>query len=543
MTAELKATGRVSITLVMNLKRFIKRDGASRLRPSGATSADIFDRLRGSQEYVDFLKNLRPARFFEADSEEARLEAQGHALGIFRRHLIDSYFFPTYTVTEAGLEALARQMHATEPGGQQLRAWTFKLRLTRNGFVVVKMERAVTAIPLVEISCLTLEVQAPGRQPPVLPSQWQLAMEVAALFTEACDGQFDIPYPAGGRRQRVAIALSREYDHNPLPLHDRHICYLFHKISQGEKELDAPTLKAQYASHLVGLLENVVISGSQGLDYPRYKAQQLSHLLAADSASWEDEICILASEATFIFCPLAAQGLAFLSGGSQVEPATAYPDYWQAILRGVEHVVALKTELQLVERHTSALLEKIPDLTWKVTDGNLSRSDRQEILNLATGIATLFNLLPEIRTVLVPSSVFRASYAARKFERLMQLLGIQEIEHHIETNVQELNAFLSHYNSMALQQDAQNTNNRMLWLTVVFSVLTAAFSVLSLPSFFQDADNVNWWPKTLAPHWQGLVIGVINLPLILMVIIALSAIGFAVIKVVQYRKSRTRRRY
>ena len=86
--------------------------------------------------------------------------------------------------------------------------------------------------------------------------------------------------------------------------------------------------------------------------------------------------------------------------------------------------------------------------------------------------------------------MFRAGYATLKFKRLMDLLGIYEIERHIETNVQELNAFLAHFNSIQLQQDAQRTNT-------IFSVLTIILSVLAVPSALADLVYIKWLDQSI----------------------------------------------
>ena len=117
--------------------------------------------------------------------------------------------------------------------------------------------------------------------------------------------------------------------------------------------------------------------------YPRYKVSQVAQVFAGDTASWEDEICLITSESTLVYCPMAERARAVLSGSARTDSRQTYSDYWKSIARGIEHVVALKNEVQLLERDTTRLLETIPDITRKAADGNLSGSDQREILNLA----------------------------------------------------------------------------------------------------------------------------------------------------------------
>jgi len=502
--AELRATGVVSIVMVMNLKRFVVEEEAPfmsaarrylpgwlrRRVPKHLSSRECFEQVRGSGEYASFLRTLRPTRWFEIDQEEARVELHGHELSTFRQYLIDTYFFPTYRLTDSQLALTSQALRSAPDLAAQLDGWVFKVRLTRNGLVVVKLERALDGMPLVEISQMILEIQ---RMPAAegagadarVPTQWQLAMDVVARFVEACGDQFVIETPGGTRRRRGTIHLTHTYPRGKLPLHDRHVVYLFSKMTAGDQEIHVQQLKEQHANEVAGLLENAVLVERGSVRYPRYKAQQIAGVLDADTASWEDEICLITSEASLIFYPLAEKATTFMSGSTRTDQKHIYADYWRSIARGIEHVVALKNEVQILERDTTRLLEKIPDITRKAADGYLSSSDQQDILDLATGIATLFKSLPQQRDALVPSSVFRSSYAAHKFKRLMELLGIHEIEHHIETNVQELNAFLAHFNGIQLQQDEQRTN-------LIFSVLTVVFSVLVVPSFLADLKQIEW---------------------------------------------------
>jgi hypothetical protein len=240
----------------------------------------------------------------------------------------------------------------------------------------------------------------------------------------------------------------------------------------------------------MGLLENSLVLGQGPSLYPTYKPDIIARVFGDDTASWQDEICLLTPETTFIWHPTTPDVELVVGGGKRSARQGLYQDYWKSIARGIEHIVALKNELQLIERETTRLLERVPDITRRATDGVLNRSDRQEISGLATGIATLFRALPQQRDLLVPSSVFRWSAAYRKFHRLMQLLGIYEIERHIQTNVEELNAFLAHFNSIQIQYDAQRSNSRFAWLTLVFSLMIIPSCMADILQVWSDRSVV-----------------------------------------------------
>lgn len=518
MHANLRATGVLSIVMVMSLRRFLRLTDAERHRfglrvargparrrrraDRQLSAAQRFERLRGTSAYARFLRQLRPARWFEVDEDEARVERQGHAFGVFRKYLMDNCFFPTYRLADSRL-VLAEGLLAADPAlADELDRWTYKLRLTRYGVLVVKLERRLDDTPLVDVTRLVLEIQDgdPDGQPAArLPTQWLLAMDVAARFVQACDGRFVVEQTVDGRAEQVVLPLRADYDPQPLPLHDRHITCLCHTITCDGQAIDAQALRAEHGSEVMGFLENVVLIEQGRACYPTYKPGQVARLFESDSASWEDEICLITSETTFIFCPLARQSGIFLRGSAEDGGPATYHGYWLSIARGIEHVVALKNEVQQLERETTRLLEIVPDLTRKVTDGNLSRADRREIAALANGVATLFQWLPRQRDVLVASSVFRSSYATQKLQHLMGLLGIQSIERHIETNVEELNDFLASYNSIQLQQDSQQTN-------LIFSLLTIGFTLFVVPSFLADLVQINWLQRDAVAEW-GVALG------------------------------------
>lgn len=164
--ATLQVTGTLSVTLVMNLRRFVSRSRVvERIEqlpskafvriprrkhdPPAPLSFDYFDQVRGSQAYAKMLCDLQPSTPFMEDADELRTEAYGHDLGVFRYHLRELYFFPTYRLDLAQVNpALARR----------LAGWTVKVRLTRYGFVVVKLEQELRNTPLVNVSRRLLEI-------------------------------------------------------------------------------------------------------------------------------------------------------------------------------------------------------------------------------------------------------------------------------------------------------------------------------------------------------------------------------------------------
>ena len=71
-------------------------------------------------------------------------------------------------------------------------------------------------------------------------------MDVAARFIEACGDQFTIkPQPHPPRRP-ITVQLTHDYPQTKLPLHDRHIVYLFSHITAGDQVVTAQQLKDRH---------------------------------------------------------------------------------------------------------------------------------------------------------------------------------------------------------------------------------------------------------------------------------------------------------
>jgi hypothetical protein len=523
MNGPLRATGVVSITMVMSLRRFVRRDDGvaqpwpqrywRRLRGlpeiwQTPPSIELYEQVRGTKSYAEFLRTLKPARWFVIDEDEQRIERDGHALSIFRNYLIENFFFPTYRLTDPSL--LLRAMPGRDPALlHELAAWAFKLRLTRNGLVVVKLERALDNMPFVDISRMLLDRQRrlsleESEQAGLLPSQWQLSMDLVARFVEACGERFTVtaaaeesgPRSRSGeakkqRQRSTVIGATLTHSAAQAPLHDYHVTYNLSQVVCDAQQVDVKRLRAEHAKEVIGLVEQTLLRDNAQIYYPLYKQAHVDNLFAGDISSWESELCLITPAATFIYCPALDTPQMLLSGSPRNASTTAYSYYWRSIVRGIEHIVAFKSEIQLVERETTRLLEDIPEMTRKAADGNLSPAERWKVRKLATETARLLNALPRHRDALVTSSMFRASYAAAKFQLLIELLGILQIEEHIQTNVQELSAFVAHFNDIQLQQDSRRTSQ-------IFGILTLILSSLVIPSVLADFVQYQWLSESVA---------------------------------------------
>jgi hypothetical protein len=255
---------------------------------------------------------------------------------------------------------------------------------------------------------------------------------------------------------------------------DRYIIYKLQRV-MGTDGLVAPDrLKQHYAPTLAAFMEGSLVESNGQRRMPRYAAERAAALVANDMSSWDEELCLFTGESALIYCPLIGRGVAYI-GGPLGLSGHAYTHYWDGIVRGIQHVVAFHAEIQQTERRTTNLLSAVPVLTRKVNEGELSAEDVVQIDHLATSLSDIFASLPEQRSMAVSSSAFRADYVRRKFVALMHELDVQETLELVNTNVEQLNFFLSYYGDMRLQWQSQRTNdtNTLISEIVMFMALSS----------------------------------------------------------------------
>src|SRR5262249_21315398 len=149
---------------------------------------------------------------------------------------------------------------------------------------------------------------------------------------------------------------------------DRYVIYTFRRIEHDGRLLTADELKRDYPQTLASFMEGALVECEGQRRYPVYAADRAEALLASDVSSWDEELCLFAGESALIYYPLVGRGLAYIGGPLGLD-AHAYSAYWAGIARGVEHLLAFRSEAQQAERRTTDLLSRVPGLTRKVNDG------------------------------------------------------------------------------------------------------------------------------------------------------------------------------
>jgi hypothetical protein len=461
----LHVTGTGRLVLVINLSSFVAAD-----------DSDSFRHLRGSQGFADSLRKLRPHAPFGIDQATAEIEQDAYKLRIFRSRLLYNHFFATYRVAwDSTMRVRLEQMGCADIARWQ--QWTARVRLTRNGLAVISLERPFEDISLIGCTEQVLELPMHNAMP-AAQDQWSIGMMLLHAFLDALDRQ--ITLRVHDHDQVIHFATNAQTEHT-LRL-DRYVIYRFRQITRDGELLMPDDLKRDYAPTLASFMEGALVECDGKRRFPRYAMQHADALIAGDVSSWDEELCLFTGESALIYHPLIDRGLAYV-GGPMGLNAQAYNTYWAGIVRGIEHVVAFRAETQQAERRTTDLLSRVPGLTRKVNDGNLTAEDLALIDHLAAGLSDIFDSLPEQRSMAVSTSAFRADYARRKFEVLLHELDVRETLDLVNTNVEQLDFFLSYYNDMRLQWQGQRTNDLGI-------ILGAIVLFMAISSFLADTFNV-----------------------------------------------------
>jgi hypothetical protein len=461
----LHATGAARLVLVINLSTFVAPE-----------SVDDFRHLRGSEAFAEALRNLRPHAPFGRDETTDAAERDGYALRIFRSRLVYNHFFPTYRFGwDASMRARLEEMDYADIARWQ--RWASRIRLTRNGLAVITLEQQLDDLPLIGCTEQLLELPSNGEQP-ASQDQWSIGMMILRAFLDAIDRR--IALSVHGRPMEIHFAPTAHFKHS-LRL-DRYVIYLLRKIERGGQLLSPDDLKRDYAQTIASFMEGALVECDGERRFPLYAANQARALVESDVSSWDEELCLFTGESALIYCPLIGRGLAYVGGPLGLD-AHAYSAYWAGVVRGVEHLLAFRSEAQQAERRTTDLLSRIPGLTRKVNDGKLGAEDIELIDHLAAGLSDIFDGLPELRSMAVSANAFRADYARRKFEVLLSELDVRETLDLVNTNVEQLDFFLSYYNDMRLQWQGQRTNSLGI-------VLAAIVLFMAVSSFLADTFNV-----------------------------------------------------
>ena len=461
----LRVTGSARLVLVINLSSFVAE-----------ADADAFRHLRGSEKFAATLRALHPATPFGRDSVTEAIEQDAYKLRIFRSRLLYNHFFPTYKIAwDTTMRERMQQLGCADINYWQ--RWTGRIRVTRNGLAVITLDQPFENISLLNCTEQILELPAHSEKP-VSHDQWTIAMSILEVFLDALGRQIVVHLNA---QDRVIHFTTPQHIQHTLRL-DRYVIYTFRKIETDGRLLAPAELKRDYAQTLASFMESMLVEYDGARRFAPHSEALTQSLVANDVSSWEEELCLFTGESALIYYPLVGRGLTYVGGPLGLD-AHAYSAYWAGIVRGIEHLVAFRAEAQQIERRTTSLLGQVPGLTRKINDGHLSAEDLSLLDHLAAGLSDIFDNLPDLRSMAVSTTAFRADFARRKFDALLHELAIHETLDLVNTNIEQLNFFLSYYNDMRLQWQGMRTNSLGI-------VLGAIVLFMAISSFLADTFNV-----------------------------------------------------
>ncbi len=472
---DLRIGGRLHVMLALGLRDFIQPD-----------SLDLFDRFRGGRYFAEALRHvtLTNTAAFEPDSEENETVKQGYASSLYRAHLQRHWLFDTF---------LMRATSANQPTDPHLaELWpqfSYRIRLSRMGLLEIKLTQAIPHTgegvqPLNQALTNLLEIRSQAAHITKEPTQWALALHCANQFVAALSAieLHDDHAVSIGHIRFQPVEATR------LQVRQRYTVLMLDRLScaQCGKTILADDLWEANRSIVGGILEGGLVKNAEGhYVLPRLHAANLLHL--RELATWEEELCVFSPERSLIYYPRRE---VLMSGLGDLN-ATPNEVYWQCIVRGIEHTLAARTALQILEARTTNELGAVSQLNKRMADGNIDDHDVHDMRMLAQHLSDNFSMLPPLRDVLVATSAFRSGDAVRMFACLNEeVFRMPDALQHVQRNIDELTSFLQYFRSIQLQEEIRADSHReqlnAAQLNRVGAAVAIAALLIAAPSFCWD---------------------------------------------------------
>jgi len=458
------AKGKVDVFMVLSLSAYLTD-----------TTKESLDRVRGGRGFAEALKGLEPIDLFVRDRDEEKVLDSGHDFQVFRGHLINDWFFPTFYFQKEKVQVTDDPQLKTA-----LEQYDVRIRFSRSGFLEIKLTRPTKkeGERLIEILQDLMELRNRGASADEHSIMLKLALFCADKFIE------NIPRTISVIEGSEPVELDLQIlgpNPDPLPYRQRYVTLFLEDIyctHCWNRRIEADKLRKHYMGVLAAIVEGVLVQdGNNAVNFPIMDEEPYKKLV--DLASWRNDLCIFAPERALIYFP--AQKI-FIAGRDKTR-AIDYKYYWECISRGIEHTVVIRAALQNIAFSTTEILENVPRLTERVVDGEISSDDTLNILRMARLFSYSFKTLPFLRDILVPSSSFRASYAVNKFEYLNDVLHVKEVKEYVERNVDELVSFVQFFSSMEVQHEL---NQSQIAIDRAGFIIAIAALVITAPSFLND---------------------------------------------------------
>jgi hypothetical protein len=295
-----------------------------------------------------------------------------------------------------------------------------------------------------------------------------------------------------------------------------------------ERLIDAKELWENHKNLIAAILEGSLAIennlGRQTRRLPLFDEKFQENL--QDFGSWSEECCVFGSQRCFIYSPkklriMPTKGL-FQDIGP-LENGIEVKRYWEIVIRGIAHCIVVRNALQILEKQTTDDMGELSDLISDVSMlEDTSLRGKEQMQNIANRLTHRFAMLPHLRDVMVPTSVFKADYATSKYSYLIyNLFQLEKVLEHIHRNVDEALSLLQYSKSVTLHEDLSKRdeafhvklrdqredyeraitreNDRIAKGGVILAMLAI---ILTAPSYFKDSfENRAFWDDKLISGW------------------------------------------
>jgi len=241
-------------------------------------------------------------------------------------------------------------------------------------------------------------------------------------------------------------------------------------------------------------LGETVEESDQRKYYPRLQSELVRKIFDADTASWEDELCLLTTQ-TAILIPSYKSRKDDLVIATLPKSTSDFPylRYWEAIERMLEFIIEIRVLSHLLERASFNLLEDLAMIMSNIRSYLFSDEIRlHENLPALIEDATHLRRLAALYQGLSNPQVWsRADAAIRKATHLLEQLNVPTTFTHIERNISNINSITDHVDEWYTADLAEQSNDMgtILWLGSAVSVV---LTLLALPSFWADLEQVKY---------------------------------------------------
>ena len=410
---QLSVTGNVYFIFVFNMKKFVITEDKQK-----------FEQYRGSDIFFRSVNNIKfsKADLFSEDMIESRIVKEDPGASIFRGHLKNEWFTSSYH---------AKQIYEDQSTNGQ--SYDCRIRVSRLGLFEVRLALKIMRNKTVHTNT---SLDLFSRLAEIVDNthnygyRWAIALNCVNELIDAIGGSIELVDVNSIGPEKIHLSRLEKTAFYYPP----YIVFLFDKIecTQCDQRITIDALLKNYHDLIAAILEGVLIDkGDSQWEKPEIDAKSLNRM--TDFGTWDDEVCFFTPERCLIY--FQPRDIVFQDLQYQ-NKTVPYRDYWACILRGIEHSVAVRSALYIIESNTTEELEFIPDLTQKYTDDEISEGDRSKIFRTARKVAENFNMLPKLRDISVSTSAFRPSFAVDKFTYLNnECFHFPELLHHIEQNV------------------------------------------------------------------------------------------------------------